>query len=85
MYKPAGASVLASAPKRYFNPNDLEDLREIQHYIENGSWRDCCPFLIEWPRSSIPEQLSDAVLKSHIKTIIDALKTKSIINEEKTK
>jgi hypothetical protein len=76
MYKSPSASALVPNPKRYFDPVNEEDLREFMFYINNGTWRDCCPFMIEWPRVSIPDMIKDRILSAHLGKIIDNVQNK---------
>lgn len=83
MYKPENASVLVPAPKRYFNPENEQDLMEFHYYVLEGTWRDTCPFMIEWPRVSIPDMIGEKILRRHMGTILDAIRAEKLINKEK--
>lgn len=74
MFEPAGLSPLSPVPKRYFNPNNVEDLEEFKFFVENNKWRTVCPFEIEWPRISLPDMISERIVKTHLNTLINTLK-----------
>lgn len=35
--------------RRLFNPTNKEDLIELKFLLENGKWRNGCPFYVEDP------------------------------------
>lgn len=81
-YFPPKASTLNPKVKRYFNPDNIEDLVEYHYFINNGTWKDVCPFMIEWPRVSIPDMISERILQRHMATILDTLRNDKLIEEK---
>jgi hypothetical protein len=39
--------------RRRFDPSDKEDLKELAYFIKNSTWKDTCPFLLEYPHKDI--------------------------------
>ena len=39
--------------RRRFDPSNKEDLKELAYFKKNGTWKNCCPFLIEWPYKDV--------------------------------
>ena len=35
--------------RRQFNPADTKDLKELSYFRKHNSWKNGCPFFIEWP------------------------------------
>lgn len=42
--------------RRQFDPTVSEDVAELRYYIENGRWRNGCPFMLEGTYVDIPYQ-----------------------------
>ncbi len=57
-------------PKREFNPASAEDLSEYKYFLQNGSWNQRCPFLVEWPYLDVIKCIEDKVVKHHIDNLI---------------
>lgn len=58
-------------PKHHFDPLNLEDLREYQYFLNNRKWRTVCPFLVEWPHTSILYTIEEKIIRAHLKDIIN--------------
>ena len=42
------------ASKRHrFDPSSKNDLKELAYFQKHRSWKDGCPFLLEWPHKDI--------------------------------
>ncbi len=39
--------------RRRFDPSDKEDLKELAYFIKNNTWKNTCPFLLEYPHKDI--------------------------------
>lgn len=39
--------------RRQFNPADAKDLKELSFFKKHGTWKDGCPFFIEWPFNDV--------------------------------
>ena len=55
--------------KRKFNPADVQDLKEYRHYRANDSWRVPCPFLCEWPYSTVIDTIDNKIIDHQMKSI----------------
>lgn len=44
-------------PRRKFDPSDKNDLLELKHFLEFGTWKTVCPFELESPFIEIPAML----------------------------
>jgi len=42
------------APKREFDPSNLQDLRELKYFKQHNKWKEGCPFYLEDPFVDIP-------------------------------
>jgi hypothetical protein len=60
--------------KRPFNPNDAVDLAEYAYFLQNSSWKNGCPFVLEWPYSNIIKMVEDKFVKRHIMSAIKTAK-----------
>jgi hypothetical protein len=47
-----------------FNPKNKDHLKEYKYFIENNSWKNVCPFWLEWPYLSVPDMIKDKMIKS---------------------
>lgn len=39
--------------RRRFDPASKEDLKELAYFRKNNTWKNSCPFLLEWPYKDI--------------------------------
>lgn len=56
--------------KREFNPNSKEDLQEYQHFLANSSWKNGCPFVLEWPFLNVLDMIKHKIVYRHLAKII---------------
>lgn len=42
-----------SLKRRKFDPSKVEDLKALRHYMKTNTWKDGCPFYLEWPFQDI--------------------------------
>ena len=36
-----------------FDPSSKDDLKELAYFQKHGTWKNTCPFLLEWPHKDI--------------------------------
>lgn len=53
-------------PKREFNPNSKDDLAEYAYFLQKGTWRDGCPFIVEWPFLNVISMIEHRFISQHI-------------------
>lgn len=58
--------------KRNFNPTDVEDLAEYKHFLQKTSWKNGCPFVVEWPHTNVISMIEHKIVERHIDAIIKA-------------
>lgn len=56
--------------KRSFNPNNANDLWEYSSFMNTDSWKDGCPFYLEWPFLSVPDMIKSKIVETHLETLI---------------
>jgi hypothetical protein len=61
-------------PKREFDPASSNDLSEYKYFLDHSSWRDGCPFLVEWPYLDVIKCIEDKMIRYHIGNLIKAAK-----------
>jgi hypothetical protein len=53
--------------RRRFDVKSTTDLKELSFFIKNHTWKNSCPFYLEWPYTDIPtmckSKLTEYVLK----------------------
>lgn len=73
--------------KRIFNAHDANDLWEYSSFMNTDSWKDGCPFYLEWPFLSVPDMIKSKIVETHLETLIklksDKVKLASIQKFEK--
>lgn len=47
-----------------FNPKNKDHLKQYKHFVQNDSWKEVCPFWLEWPYLSVPDMIKDKIIKS---------------------
>ena len=67
--------MLKTVIKIPFNANNSEHLM-YRDYLHSSSWKNGCPFALEWPYTDIPKMISDAIINEHLDQIIDIRTTK---------
>lgn len=45
--------------RRRFDPSKKNDITELKFFLENGKWRNGCPFYVEHPWEDIPAMCKD--------------------------
>lgn len=45
--------------RKFFDPENPRDLQELKFFVENGRWRNTCPFYLEDPWEDIPIMCKD--------------------------
>lgn len=60
--------------KRMFNPTDPVDLAEYAYFLQNRSWKNGCPFIIEWPYLNVIKMIEEKFVKRHIMSAIRTAK-----------
>jgi hypothetical protein len=60
--------------KREFNPTNKEDLQEYQYFLNNGKWKQGCPFIVEWPFLNVIDAIKQKIINRHLAQIISAAK-----------
>lgn len=40
--------------RRDFDPANLDDLKELKYFKDNGKWKGACPFYLEDPYVEVP-------------------------------
>lgn len=60
--------------KREFNPTDTNDLFEYKYFLENSSWKNGCPFIIEWPFLNVVDMIKHKIVYQHLDKIISTNK-----------
>jgi len=60
-----------SLGRRKFDPSDIADLKELAYFKKNKTWKDTCPFYLEWPFKDIvtmcQTKYTDYMLKKLVK------------------
>jgi hypothetical protein len=56
--------------KRYFDANSKEDVVAYKYFLENGRWKDRCPFILEWPYLTVTDMIRTQLIESHIDKMI---------------
>jgi len=60
--------------KREFNPNSKADLQEYQYFINHSTWKDGCPFILEWPFLNILDMIKHKIIYRHLAKLISTSK-----------
>ena len=47
------------------------DLVEYKYFLDNNSWKNNCPFELEWPYLTTPEMIRDKLINTYIKSMIE--------------
>lgn len=60
-----------SLGRRKFDPSDVADLKELAYFKKNKTWKNTCPFYLEWPFKDIvtmcQTKYTDYMLKKLVK------------------
>jgi len=60
--------------KREFNPTDKTDLQEYRYFLDNSTWKNGCPFIIEWPFLNVIDMIKHKIVYQHIDKLISSSK-----------
>ena len=60
--------------KREFDPANQEDLREYRYFLDNASWKNGCPFILEWPFLNVLDMIKHKIVYQHIHGLINKTK-----------
>lgn len=60
--------------KREFNPTDKVDLQEYRYFLDNSTWKNGCPFILEWPFLNVVDMIKHKIIYQHIDRIISTSK-----------
>ena len=58
-------------PKRQFNAADNQDLQEYKYFLEQGRWRNTCPFICEPPWESVIFMIERRIAEVWISDLIE--------------
>ena len=61
-------------PKRYFDVNSKEDIKEYKFFLDNNRWKNNCPFNLEDPYLSIPDMIRIKLVDKYIEGMIKSAK-----------
>ena len=53
------SKLIHERPRRLFDPDNKQDLRELKYFLEHRSWKNGCPFYVEYPWEDIPAMCKD--------------------------
>jgi hypothetical protein len=60
-----------SLGRRKFDPASVADLKELAYFKKNKTWKDTCPFYLEWPFQDVvtmcQTKYTDYMLKKLVK------------------
>jgi hypothetical protein len=60
-----------SLGRRKFDPSSVADLKELAYFKKNKTWKDTCPFYLEWPFQDVvtmcQTKYTDFMLKKLVK------------------
>ena len=56
--------------KRFFDHTKLVDLEIALQYLRTGRWEDYCPFVPDWPYTTVPDMIKTEVLLHYLPKII---------------
>jgi len=61
--------------KREFNPTNKTDLQEYRYFLDNSTWKNGCPFIVEWPFLNVVDMIKHKIVYQHIDKIISTSKS----------
>jgi hypothetical protein len=56
--------------KRYFDANSKNDIAMYKYFLENGRWKERCPFILEWPHLTITDMIRTQLIDVHINRML---------------
>ena len=63
-------------PRREFDPANSVDLAEYRGFLETSSWKNGCPFVVEWPFLNVIDRIESKIVRQHIGSLITKSKVK---------
>ena len=61
-------------PKREFDPASAADLSLYQKFLNDSKWANGCPFIPEWPFTTVTDTIKDKLVRHHIGRLVTAAK-----------
>jgi hypothetical protein len=61
--------------KREFNPTNKTDLQEYRYFLDNSTWKNGCPCIVEWPFLNVVDMIKHKIVYQHIDKIISTSKS----------
>ena len=58
-------------PKRIFDPQSKQDLKDYRYFLKNNKWGNNCPFELEWPHLTITGMIKDKLIHQYFDTMLD--------------
>lgn len=58
-------------PKRFFNVKSKKDIAEARYFFEHHSWKNGCPFILEFPHLTIPDMIKDKMIHKSLGLVYD--------------
>jgi hypothetical protein len=50
-------------PRREFDPSSSEDMQEYRFFLQKQTWKNGCPFVLEWPFLTIPNMVEHRITR----------------------
>ena len=50
-----------------FDVKNVKHLEEYKYFVINNSWKNGCPFELDWPFLTIPDMIKDIVVRHFLK------------------
>lgn len=71
--------------KRFFDASKPEDLQEALEFVKTGRWTNCCPFVVDWPYTNVPDMIKTEVLLKYLPGIIKETRSKKATSKRSKK
>jgi hypothetical protein len=52
-----------------FDPSNKDDLKELAYFQKHNTWKDSCPFYLEWPHKDIVSMCRVKYTEHMLKTL----------------
>ena len=56
--------------KRRFDAGSHDDMLEYKHFVEKNTWKDVCPFVLEYPFLHIPAMIDSCIVNYAISNMM---------------
>lgn len=53
--------------RKQFNVNDKQDVEIYRQFLIAQQWKGGCPFVLEFPYTTIPDMIKDKLVKKFLK------------------